>query len=129
MLAGVMDHGDAQRSIVERYFKAMQRGPGGEDDLLALFADDAVYVEPFGGDQAPHVGTAEIRAWLKASWDSAPPELVLRVDRVQVDGDQVQADWTCTSPALPEPVRGVDRYTIRGGRIARLETRLHPRMD
>ena len=37
---------------------------------------------------------------------------MLRVDRADVDGDQVQADWTCTSPALPEPVRGVDRYTM-----------------
>jgi hypothetical protein len=41
--------------------------------LAAHSAEDAVYVEPFGGDQAPHVGTAEIRAWLKASWDSAHP--------------------------------------------------------
>jgi ketosteroid isomerase-like protein len=129
MLAGDMDREDVQRSVVERYFKAMQQGPDGEDDLVGLFAEDAVYIEPFGGDQAPHVGTAQIRAWLRASWDMAPPELRLRVDRVHVEGDQVRADWTCTSPALPEPLRGVDRYTIRGGRIARLETRLHPRMD
>jgi ketosteroid isomerase-like protein len=129
MLAAVMDREDGQRSVVERYFKAMQRGPDGEDELVALFAEDAVYIEPFGGDQQPHVGTAEIRAWLRASWDDTPPELVLRVDRVLVDGDRVHADWTCTSPALPEPLRGVDHYTIRGGRIVRLETRLHPRMD
>lgn len=32
------------RETVERYFRAMQRGPEGEDELVALFADDAVYL-------------------------------------------------------------------------------------
>lgn len=102
MLAAVMDGDpDARHPLVERYFRAMQRGPEGEEELVALFAEDAVYVEPFSGDQAPHVGRAEIQAWLHASWDHSPPELTLRVDRVRVDGDQVEAAWTCTSPALP----------------------------
>ena len=125
MLAAV-DSEDARHAVVERYFRAMQRGREGEQELVALFAEDAVYVEPFGGDQAPHVGRAEIQAWLHASWDASPPELTLRVDRVRVDGAQVEADWTCSSPALPAPIEGVDRYTIRDGRITRLETRFRP---
>jgi ketosteroid isomerase-like protein len=127
MLAAVMDGDpDARHPLVERYFRAMQRGQEGEEELVALFAEDAVYVEPFSDEQAPHVGRAEIQVWLHASWDRSPPELTLRVDRVRVDGDLVEADWTCTSPALPAPIEGVDRYTIRDGRIARLETRFRP---
>jgi hypothetical protein len=64
MLAAVMDGDpDARHPLVERYFRAMQRGQEGEEELVALFAEDAVYVEPFSGEQAPHVGRAEIQAW------------------------------------------------------------------
>lgn len=53
MLAAVMDGDpDARHPLVERYFRAMQRGQEGEEELVALFAEDAVYVEPFSGDQA-----------------------------------------------------------------------------
>jgi len=34
---------------LQKYFKAMQRGMDGEDELAGLFAGDAVYQEPFGG--------------------------------------------------------------------------------
>ena len=98
----------------------MQRGREGEDELVALFADDAVYVEPFSG--GTHEGRDAIRAWLDGSWSDAPPDLRLTVERIDVAGDTVEAHWTCESPAFARPARGRDRFTIRDGRIARLES-------
>ena len=109
------------RHLIDRYFDAMRAGRDGEEALLALFADDAVYTEPFTGVARTHTGKAAIRACFQASWESAPPDMGLTVDRVDLDGDTVRSEWTCTSPAFPGPMKGVDRYTLRDGRIARLE--------
>lgn len=107
--------------VVDRYFQAMQAGPPGAEGLFALFAEDAVYVEPFTGHTREHVGKPAIVACIRASWEHAPADLVLEVNRVDVDGELVCSEWTCRSPVFPAPVRGVDRCTVRGGRIARLE--------
>lgn len=112
---------EPDRALIERYFAAMRAGPAGEEALLDLFTDDAVYVEPFTGERRTHVGIEAIRACLRASWQEAPPDMQLTVERMDLDGTQIRAEWICTSPALPGPMRGVDRYTLRDGRIARLE--------
>lgn len=111
------------REQVEAYFAAMQRGPDGHDALLELFADDAVYIEPFGGT-GPHVGRDAIRAYLTAAAGDAPPQLTLTVERLDVDLDTVEATWRCDSPAFARPSRGRDRFVIRAGKIIRLETTL-----
>lgn len=111
----------ADRTIVENLFRAMQRGPDGEEEMMALFADDAVFIEPFTGAVQTHTGKAAVRAAFRASWEAPVPDLRLVLDRVDVDGETVLADWTCTSPAFPTPMRGQDRFTLRDGRIARLE--------
>ncbi|MEN0061233.1 MAG: nuclear transport factor 2 family protein [Myxococcota bacterium] len=107
--------------VVQAYFHAMQGGPANRAELFALFADDAVYVEPFSGQTLTHEGRAAIEAYLAASWEQAPPDLELQVDRIDVDGDVVVSEWTCRSPALPVPYRGRDTCTVREGRIQRLE--------
>jgi ketosteroid isomerase-like protein len=107
---------------LERYFRAMQRGPEGEDELVALFAEDAVYVEPFGGGE--HVGRDAIRAWLRGSWAEQPPAIRITVERLDVAEQTIEASWVCESDAFARPARGRDRFTIRDGRIARLETEL-----
>jgi hypothetical protein len=110
------------RTVLERYFRAMQRGPDGEEELVALFAADAVYVEPFTGGE--HRGRAAIRDWLHGSWRDQPPGIRLTVDRIDVVEEVVEATWTCESDAFARPARGRDRFTIRHGRIARLESEL-----
>ena len=45
----------------------------------------------------------------------------LVLDRADRDGDRVRADWTCTSPVFPAPMKGYDLFTIQDGKIARLE--------
>ncbi len=48
------------------------------------------------------------------------------MERIDLDGDRVRADWTCSSPVFPAPMRGRDLNTIRDGTIARLEVSLLP---
>ena len=107
--------------VVQSYFKAMQAGRSAADDLFALFAEDAVYSEPFSGQVRTHEGKAAIESYLRASWETTPPDLTLEVDRIDVDGAQVRSEWTCRSPAFPQPVRGVDVCHIKEGKIARLQ--------
>ncbi len=110
--------------VVERYFQAMQAGRKAADALFALFADDAVYIEPFSGSQATHRGRAAIEACLRAGWDNAPPDLKLDVRRIDVDGDVVRSQWTCSSPVFEAPIQGTDVCTVKDGRIQRLEVQL-----
>lgn len=108
--------------VVKAYYAAMQRGADAVDDLSDLFAADAVYTEPFSGETRRHVGRAAIRANFESSMKNRPPDLKLSVDRVDVDGEEVIAEWTCESPAFEQPVRGRDRYVVRDGAIVVLET-------
>ncbi len=91
---------------------------------MALFADDAVYVEPFGGETRTHVGKDAIRASLRAGWANHLPEMTLTLHRVDVEGAALRMEWTCASSAFPAPMRGTDRFVLRDGKIARLETRI-----
>ncbi len=112
------------RQVVAAWFDAMQRGS--QPDLVALFAEDAVYVQPFGPPEGAEIsGREAIAAHLTRSLAESPPDLTLRVDRVDVLGPQrVHAAWTCESPAFPGPMRGTDDYWLREGLITRLETRM-----
>ena len=111
-----------QRKVVEDLFRAMQAGPGGENAMMALFADDAVFVEPFSGQPQTHTGTAAIRQSFRDQWKDPLPDLELTLDRVDLDEGVLRAEWTCTSPVFPTPMRGYDLFTLNAdGRIRRLE--------
>lgn len=100
----------------------MQLGPEGEEELVSLFTDDAVYIEPFSGRR--HEGKDAIRTFLASARAAAPPDLRIAIEHVRTDEDRVEATWRCESPVFTKPSRGLDRFTIRDGRIARLETTL-----
>jgi hypothetical protein len=56
--------------------------------------------------------------------------MTLTLDQVDVDTNCIRSSWTCTSPAFTYPMRGQDLWTIRRGKILRLETFfLQMRMD
>ncbi len=112
---------ESDRKIVDNLFKAMQAGAGGEDDMMALFADDAVFVEPFSGEPKTHTGKDAIRASFRDMWREPAPDMKLILDRVDLDGQSVRAEWTCTSAIFPTPMRGYDVFTIASGKITRLE--------
>lgn len=111
------------------FFAAMLVGAPAADRLLALFADDAEYVEPFTGTARAHRGKDAIRAAFADAWQRPLPDQRIVVDRVDVGEDGVVAHWTCFSPALPGGRgAGVNLFQLATGsdgarRIARLETR------
>ena len=116
-----MSVSEEERSVVERMFKAMQTGLEAEDDMMALFADDAVFTEPFSGEPQTHEGKEAIRKCFIDMWSEPGPDMELAVDRVDLDGDRINAEWTCTSPAFETPMRGVDKFCIKDGLIQYLE--------
>ena len=116
-----MQVGDENRGVVDNLFKAMQAGPAGENAMMALFAEDAVFIEPFSGQVQTHQGEQAIRECFKEMWREPAPDMKLVLERVDMDGDRVRADWTCTSPVFPKPMCGYDLFTISSGKISRLE--------
>jgi hypothetical protein len=89
---------------------------------MVLFADGAVFIEPFSGEPQTHVGQDAIRASFRDQWKNPLPDLKLTLDRVDLDGPLVRAEWTCTSPVFSTPMRGYDLFTLNDdGKIARLE--------
>ena len=111
----------SDRTVVENLFKAMQAGAAGEQLMMSLFHDDAVFIEPFSGRPVMHTGHEAIRASFQQQTAQPLPDLKLALDRVDLDGAMIRAEWTCTSSAFPAPMRGYDLFTIVGGKIARLE--------
>jgi ketosteroid isomerase-like protein len=110
------------RAVVERYMALMQAGGGGVDDLVSLFTEDAVYVEPFMGQPTVHQGKSEIRDFYQHALESDMRAARLTLDRLDMDGERLRSEWTCEIAAMPGPMRGFDLLTLRDGRIARLET-------
>src|SRR6516225_1518588 len=98
----------SDQQIVEQLFRAMQAGPDGEEAMMALFSSDAVFIEPFSGRPMTHTGTAAIRESFRQQTAQPLPDMKLTLDRVDMDGSAVRAQWTCSSSAFPAPMRGHD---------------------
>lgn len=116
----------SDRDLIERYFAAMRQGAAGAEELLALFAPDAVYIEPFT-DEDPAVGIEAIEQRFRTGWEFPLPDVELDVFELSVDGPTATARWECRSPGLPGPVRGNDRYELTDGLISRLEVTIEER--
>lgn len=115
------------RELVEAHYHAMQMGPAGEDAIIRLFADDAVYVESLtsgDGTAREHRGKAAIRDAFRKGLQWNPPDFQITLDRLEIEGDELVSHWTCTSTAMPGPVSGRDWYLLERGKIKRLHTRL-----
>ena len=111
----------SDRAVVEALYRAMQARPGGEEAMVSLFHDDAVFIEPFSGQPVTHTGRAAIGESFRQQTAHPLPDMRLTLDRVDAEGSAVRAQWTCTSSAFSAPMRGHDLFTIRDGKIARLE--------
>jgi SnoaL-like domain len=110
-------------TAIERFFRAMQAGATSEAQMMALFSDEAEYVEPFSGQVQTHVGKAAIRQTFVQGWQYPLPDMTLQVDRFDISGDVVRVDWTCHSPGLPGGKgEGTNVFTLSRGMIVRLVT-------
>ena len=95
-----------ERDLIERYFQAMRTGAIASDEIIDLFAEDAVYVEPFSGTPVEHVGKNDIRRSFIDSRKYAPADMTLILDQVEIEPDCIRSSWTCTSPAFASPMPG-----------------------
>lgn len=112
----------AHDETLDQYFAAMRRGPEAEEELLELFSDDVVYVEPFSGAETPATGIDSVRDRLRLGWSNPLPDLELTVLSMEIVEDRAVSEWECRSSAFPGPVRGVDHVTFNAhGLISRLE--------
>jgi ketosteroid isomerase-like protein len=98
----------ADQGVIERYYRAMEAGS--TDQMNGIFTDDAVYREPFskGGELTTHAGKPEIVGWLGASFEQGNKGVTITLDRLDVDGDTVVAEWTCR-PGAAWPEKRHDR--------------------
>ena len=120
-----MEVNPSDRRLIDRVTEAMQAGPAGIEDMLGLFTDNAVLVEPFSGRSQTFEGIGSIRERYTAMVsEPRPPDFRLLLDRVDTDGTQVITAWTCTSAVFAAPMKGESRYRIRDGKIERLEIEL-----
>lgn len=108
---------------VANFFLAMQCGEAGAEALMALFADDAVYEEPFTGAARRHEGKAAILAAMAMGWKMPMVDTRIEVREVDVNGAEVRVAWTCHSPSLPGGQgSGRNLFTFEGGLIISLIT-------
>jgi len=109
------------RAVVEGVFKAMHDRAAGEKAMMALYADHAQVTEPFSGQPRTHKGKEAIRAWFREAVKEMPEDMAIKMDRIDMDGGNVRAEWTCTSKVFPTPMRGYDLYGIKNGKIERAD--------
>lgn len=110
---------------VTNFFLAMQAGQSGRNTMERLFADDAVYEEPFSGTVQIHRGRSAIMAVMEQGWKTPLPDMHLAIDRAETKDGLIVIDLTCNSSALPGGKgKGRNIFEIRDGRIVRLVTTL-----
>lgn len=112
---------ERDRQVVDGVFRAMHERAAGENAMMALFAEDSQVIEPFSGQPQTHRGKPAIRAWFREAVNQMAPDMALKLDRLDMDGGRVRAEWTCTSVVMKGPMRGYDLYTIEAGLIKAAE--------
>lgn len=109
-----------KRQVINELFRIRQLGPAGEEAIAGLFDANAIFIEPFLGVSRTHEGLDRIRDAFREIL-RAEEGAALTVDQVNADPFRLRAAWTCISPEFPTPMRGVDWFLIRNGKIAELE--------
>lgn len=110
---------------VSNFFLCMQAGRTGVDALMNLFAEDAVYEEPFTGTQRRHVGRDAIRKAMTEGANAPLQDTRIEINTATVEGGEIHIAWTCHSPSLPGGRgSGLNRFVIEEGLIQSLITTL-----
>lgn len=110
---------------VSNFFLAMQAGEPGARALAAMFAEEAVYEEPFTGAVRRHEGRAAIMKAMALGWEMPMLETRIEVRHAETKGGEVHVGWTCYSPSIPGGQgRGLNRFRFEDGLIVSLITTL-----
>lgn len=122
-----MEATQQDKDLIQQVSECMQAGPSRVEELNSLFAADAVLIEPFSGPVQTSVGIDAISARNREMVNAPrPPDFKITIDQIASEGGKVVTDWTCTSVVLPAPMKGRSDYTIRSGKIAKLEIAFLP---
>jgi len=110
---------------VSNFFLCMQAGRTGVDALMNLFAEDAVYEEPFTGTPRRHVGRDAIRKAMTEGANVPLQDTRIEINTATVLNGEIHIAWTCHSPSLPGGQgSGLNRFAIEEGLIQSLITTL-----
>ncbi|WP_434050677.1 MAG: nuclear transport factor 2 family protein [Roseibium sp.] len=110
---------------IANFFLAMQAVPSGTDLLGSIFADDAIYSEPFSGQSEPHRGRDAILAAFAASRSEDFDDAVINLVAVEIEGNTITVKWTCYSRAIPGGSgSGTNIFTVSDGKVVSLVTTL-----
>jgi ketosteroid isomerase-like protein len=96
------------------------------DEIMAHFADDAVFESPRGAERwgRRFVGKASVAEAFAARF-SGIPDVRYQDDDHFVDGDRGTSEWTLsgtTTDGQRIEVRGCDLWTIRDGKIVKKDS-------
>ena len=110
------------KTIVEQYFKLMHGAGPDNMEFLGTFSGDAVLVEPFSGKPQTHKGIKAIESSFRTTWQYQPmPNFRIQMGQIEVTGEKIRAEWSCTWDGLGGSMKGVDHFEVRDGKIARME--------
>ncbi|MEM9044059.1 MAG: nuclear transport factor 2 family protein [Pseudomonadota bacterium] len=110
---------------VSNFFLALQAGPHGLASLAEMFAQDAVYFEPFSGRSEPHKGREAIAAAFDASRSGAFDDAVISLQGSEIDDEKISVRWTCVSKSIPGGRgSGTNVFKLKAGLIVSLVTTL-----
>lgn len=114
-----------RKKITDQYYEYMQAGGARVDELIALFADNAEYIEPFSPNgPTSHRGKAAIAKCLRQGIQNRPGDFELELQSIDLSATTIQARWKCSSKAFGGNIQGIDRFEIAQGAIQKLTTEL-----
>lgn len=118
-----MDHDDAVE-MLRQVAAAFDRHD--LDEIMAQFADDAVFEGPRGPDRFGQrfIGKQAVRDAFAARF-SGIPDVRYQDDDHFVDGDRGASEWTLSgtmSTGQRVEVRGCDLWTLRDGKIVKKDS-------
>lgn len=114
-----------RKQIANQYYAYMQVGGARVEELIALFAEDAEYIEPFSPNgPTQHRGKEAIARMLRQGMASRPVDFELELQTIDLDSSDIQARWSCRSKAFGGTIQGIDYFEISRGKIQKLTTEL-----
>jgi ketosteroid isomerase-like protein len=109
---------DPTREIIDRFNEAFNRHDA--DALAELLTDDTIFEDtsppPDGRRIQGKAGVVE--HW--RAWFARNPDALFEAEDVFVCGDRAVVRWVYRKPRNGQPwhLRGVDVFTVRGGKVA-----------
>ena len=109
---------EGTRKVIDRFNEAFNRHDA--DALALLLTDDTVFEDTSPAPDGQRIeGKAAVIAFWR-EWFARNPDAVFEAEDVIVSGDRAVVRWVYRKLRNGQPwhLRGVDVFTVRGGRVA-----------